>query len=387
MDGTRTASTQVDGTSDRLMALVDSLSLILVGEVWQSSGTVPLFDLSAMTSRNPDALGAFLEGERHYRQSRWEDAIQAFETALSHDSTFALAYYRISNAMGWGNYPFAESQAMAARAAALGDRLPPRERTLVSARSAPDRSTSIEILRPFVERHPEDFEGVYWLADDLFHSLDENVVLGGRPVAAQLRLFDQATKLDPQFTASFIHPPGFEREAWTRLGLAGLVRFDEVPHDTRLRSGTEAQIEFLDAFDRGDSEAARQAALSIAERSEQRGATDTTWMRIAESTQGLTDWMDARDPSALGRVEAAIRSADGSDDWVPAYAFRWAMAAAETPELQTRALTELSREGRWASEYEPVRLAALARVLSRRGDSEGQRLTNQLMESSRSGGW
>lgn len=516
VDGTRMASAQVDGTSDRLMAMVDSLSLLLVSEVWQSSGTVPRFDLSAMTSGDLDAVGAFLEGERLYRRSQWAEAIAAFRSAIAIDSTFALAYYRISNAMGWGNYPFAQAQAMAAQAAALSDRLPPRERTLVQARSAPDRAASIEILRPFVERHPDDFEGVYWLADDLYHSVDENVLLGGRPVRAQLRLFHQATELDPQFTASFIHPleivfrdgdrdlirswveafaemepsdsaalaqyrralealenpddevamaralaaaivgsrggagglqwqaskatvspllgavssrpsafktrvetrlledvgdaldtrmgvdvvfalrsssgqidqavaamgeAGFDREAWTRLGLAGLVRLGEFPDRLGLRSGTEVLLQFVDAFDRRDLEGAREAAARLAERSLERGPEDSTWVRISASAEGLTEWLETGDSAPLERVETAVRAADRGDDWVAAFAFRWAVAAAETADLEERALAALGREGRWAPEYEPLRLHALSRLLTGRGDSEGGRLRERMVKA------
>ena len=481
VDGTRIASAQVNGTVDGLMSLVDSLSVQLVREIWQSSGSVPRFDLSAVTSGSADAIGAFLEGERLYRASRWQAAIASFREALTYDSTFALAYYRISNAMGWGNYPFQDAQAVAEQAARFADRLPPRERTLVAARSAPDREGSVAILEPFVERHPDDFEGVYWLADDLYHSVDERALFGARSLALQMELFTRAHELDPNFVATFIHPleiafrggelarirrwvsrfdalqdrdeaaaiqyrralealerpddpeaaanalagalrgasrtagelewqaskatllpvlrsvvsrepdlahdvvrilaeaepealtsptgwvvpfelhaaagrtpdavqaaaaSGRERDAWTRLALAGVVRADEVPASQGLRRSTVELVDFLEAVDAGDATGARALLESIQERAGERGEGDPTWLRIAQASDGLVSWMDGSD-EGLNAVADALRRADAGEEWALAYGARYEAARANQDVDGARGIPQ----GGWPGEY------------------------------------
>jgi tetratricopeptide (TPR) repeat protein len=54
-----------------------------------------------LTTRSAAALRAYLAGESEYRLGRYSAAVQHFRRAVDSDSSFTLAYYRVSNAANW----------------------------------------------------------------------------------------------------------------------------------------------------------------------------------------------------------------------------------------------------------------------------------------------
>ncbi len=57
--------------------------------------------LAAATSSSLPALKAYLEGERLLRDGNFSAAVEAFQSATSADTAFALAYYRLAIAAEW----------------------------------------------------------------------------------------------------------------------------------------------------------------------------------------------------------------------------------------------------------------------------------------------
>lgn len=212
-DGSLVADVRVDGSRDEMLSLVDGLSLEILQEIWRSDNPVPGFDVQAITTGSPQAIRAFLEGERFYRTSQWDSAVSAFERAIEQDSTFALAYYRLARSVTWTGHPNAPEVARRAteQAVRFSGRLPSRERTLVVAqdlRRAGQARESADTLRDHLERFPDDLEAAFMLADGEYHRREEEDALAAyqRPLRQRLRPFDRILAFDPSFTPALIHP-------------------------------------------------------------------------------------------------------------------------------------------------------------------------------------
>ncbi|MHC4236355.1 MAG: tetratricopeptide repeat protein, partial [Planctomycetota bacterium] len=214
VDGTRLASVEKDGSFDNVLAVVDSFSVALLREVWRSQEPVPQFNVAAITTGDPQAIRAYLQGERFYRSSSWDSAEVAFGRAVEADSTFALAHYRLVRTALWSGGG-EESGNLARREAELAyryvDRLPARERTLVLAeylRLNGRDAEAQDTLQAYLERYPGDPEVLFWVVDDAYHErLEEGAIDQAlQSTAAQVRPFDRVIRLDPTFTPALIHP-------------------------------------------------------------------------------------------------------------------------------------------------------------------------------------
>ena len=130
--GERIGEARTEGSADSVLALVDDLAARMLREVWRSREPVPNLRLEAITTSSVEALGAYLRGERHYRASRWDSTVVAFQEAVALDSTFALAWLRLGEGYGWTkSHGHPDALAAARTAAALADRLPARDRAIV----------------------------------------------------------------------------------------------------------------------------------------------------------------------------------------------------------------------------------------------------------------
>jgi eukaryotic-like serine/threonine-protein kinase len=197
--GPKTQAT-VEGDSTRLFDLVDRLSAQLM--VKRGGPVTRLAETAAITTRSLVALKAYLDGERRLRAAslqpaRIDSAITMFQQAITEDSTFALAHYRMAVAAGWTNRP-AMATAAAGRALALGDRLTERDRRLLTAYVDFRRGAANNAERQYravLHDYPDDLEALFQLADVLYHYNP----LRGRPRAEARELFTQVLDLDPGF--------------------------------------------------------------------------------------------------------------------------------------------------------------------------------------------
>jgi TolB-like protein/tetratricopeptide (TPR) repeat protein len=227
VDGTQLASAEVEGPADEVLKLVDSLSVALVQEIWRTTRPMPSIDLSNITTGDLTAIRHFLDGERHYRSSQWDSAVAAFSAAVEADSTFALAYVRLSYTSGWASNTL-ERRALERRAAAkaveLIDRLGSRSQTLVRALErwvGGRRQEAVDTLRSLVQRYPDDLEGLYFLADARFHITFEGLGPRRPPLREALEPFERIHDVDPSFAPAFIHPleVAFGRADTAAIGL------------------------------------------------------------------------------------------------------------------------------------------------------------------------
>ena len=206
-DGRQIAEARVKGSASGVLALVDDLSEALIRDLWRSREAVPGFDVSSVTTSNVQALSHYLRGEALFRRGQWRAAASAFTRAVRADTTFALAYSRLSDTYGWADGIFTESATFNTEAAhRFAERLPTRQRRLVMARwqagrDVSDRATA-DSLRALLARYPDDLEALHLLAEIGFHQ---------RPLYASgledlTEPVERLLALDSTMTAGLIHP-------------------------------------------------------------------------------------------------------------------------------------------------------------------------------------
>lgn len=193
---------EVEGPADSLPALVDRF---LTGLLAQVAGV----DNSRMPTleRTPlAALRAYLEGHTELRAGRFAVARDAFQRAISTDTTFAQAGVFHTIAAGFTVEPTSAGMRLAWR---HQDRLAPRDRAVVEAYLGPaypewsSRQQVIEARRAMTRIAPDRAEGWYIYGDYVYHSDT------ARPLAERIdqaeRAFQQAIDLDPSFAPASVH--------------------------------------------------------------------------------------------------------------------------------------------------------------------------------------
>jgi len=208
---------------DGLGPLVDSLASAL----FASRLRAPEERLAGEATRSTTsgaALRAYLEGERHFRRGEYPLAVDAYSRATVHDSTFALAWYRLSVAAGWGSPPELLQQS-AERAKALSHRLSPRYRRLLEAYDAwhgrDARGSEAERhFRALTLDYPDDAESWYWLGEVLYHGNPQR----GRPMSDAEAPFQRAAALVPNSHDAAGHLLFLRATAGDRPALDSAVR-------------------------------------------------------------------------------------------------------------------------------------------------------------------
>lgn len=199
--GSPIGDTQVEGSPDSVFALVDQLSIGVLGTVIDKGGQMTGPRLSSMTTSSLTAIKAFLEGERFYRRSEFQQAATAYEQAIEADSSFALAWYGLARAFSWSG---GDEGAAIDQALRFVERLPLREATLVRAQHALMRGSpfrALEIAREAVSKYPDDSSAWYILGDVHFHFGGSLLAV---PSEAQKALA-RAVQLEPRFAPYRIH--------------------------------------------------------------------------------------------------------------------------------------------------------------------------------------
>ena len=171
---------------------VDAIVRELLGRRW-SRPADRLLQLAVVETESSEALRAYLEAEQAFRQGEFTTARDRFVRATQADSLFALAYYRLSITGGWlgdtGLYVHP-----AERAAALADRVRPRDAALMRAHLAYVQGRidqSETIYRDLVREYPDDAEAWYNLGELLFHQNPRR----GRPMTEARAPFERAAVL------------------------------------------------------------------------------------------------------------------------------------------------------------------------------------------------
>ncbi|MES2521407.1 MAG: protein kinase [Gemmatimonadota bacterium] len=178
------------------------------------------------TTTSVAAYRAYLEGLRYLNTWRLQQADSAFNVAIKLDSTFAMAYYKKSLAMGWIPSFDSTRRIASAKAVEYSDRLPQHLQELVRghdeltqgffANNVGDSTSTRAFLASrarlarLVATDSNDAEAWYALADADFH-LVHRAKYGAAPDTAaryfteSLRGFERTIKLDPSFHLAYQH--------------------------------------------------------------------------------------------------------------------------------------------------------------------------------------
>jgi serine/threonine-protein kinase len=209
---------EVRDAGARMDRVADSAAVAILREL---SRTRPIgaFRAAWLGSTPVPALKAFLQGDQFYRRAAWDSALAHYKRAVALDSTFALAWRRMSGVLGcWrrggSGHPLATLYGL--RAGAWNRGLPPRDSLLISADSLfqalydgphdpawqEHNARLFATLRAAARRYPDDPEVWFELGDAMVHH-----PAVGRPMLEQaLDAFDRAIALDASFGPAYIHP-------------------------------------------------------------------------------------------------------------------------------------------------------------------------------------
>ena len=127
-----------------------------------------------VTTSNLDAYQAYFEGESLLNDLDFAGAAAAFSRAISHDSTFALAHYRLGYVEWWTRGQPGETRRHIAYALDNLQRIPQKERYLVRAIqvSLTDGfEAQLPVLKEMRALYPDDKEMLFGLGDAEFHSM------------------------------------------------------------------------------------------------------------------------------------------------------------------------------------------------------------------------
>ncbi len=192
----------VDGDTSDVFGLVDRLAAqLLAGR--RSGPSARITQLASVTTRSLPALKAYLEGETYLRANTFEPAVGAFHRAIAADSTFALAYFRLSIAEEWLTHA-TEATRAAEQAVRLGDRLSLHDRQLLGGLLAQRRGDAREaerVYRSLLNTYPDDYETWWQLGEILFHSAP----MFGHPVGDAEVPFRRVLALDPVSAPALVH--------------------------------------------------------------------------------------------------------------------------------------------------------------------------------------
>jgi DNA-binding SARP family transcriptional activator len=159
-----------EGPPEQLTTLADQVAEQLLGGRLRS----PAEWLARRAASNTSSLTAFralLEGEQDERAGAYAAAVDAYRRAVAADTSFALAYYRLSVAADWASMATVAMDA-AAHAVRLIDRLSPHDRDLVWGYAAwirAEADSARDIYLRVVAAYPDDVEAWYQLGEVEYH--------------------------------------------------------------------------------------------------------------------------------------------------------------------------------------------------------------------------
>lgn len=303
-DGAKVGQARREGSAGDVLRMADGLAVDVIRALLGNRGgeLISESQVASLSTSSIEALGDYLLGESLIRKGEFERAASAFESAVDRDSTFASAYYRLTQAYGWmeAGGDAAERAELALRA--LKENLPARDRLILEGEEAlaTGDAAGITLMEDAVKRYPDDPDAWVLLGEHYVHQGDRL----NRTLDDTWRAFSTAAQLDPTFSPTYIH----YAETAIRRGDVEQARSLIAKYHT-LSVGTHQGLALTLAFDLqfGDA-AAREAAGA---------ALDT----LAPHTAGdLTNGL-AFTPSGLDALQAV-----GQALWTRTRRPRWGTA-------------------------------------------------------------
>lgn len=200
------AAATVTTPESGLTGAVDDLARQLLADRLKGPGA-ELTRIAAAATASLPALKSYLQGEARLRRGDAEGAVAAFEEAITSDSTFTYAWFRLAVARSWmprssSAYAATEDAIAAAMAGAPG--LPERERTLVRLFDAYWAGGSVvaeELAWRILSAQPENLDARYYLGEVLFHGAAGR----GRDIQEARDPLERTLALQPDHAFALVH--------------------------------------------------------------------------------------------------------------------------------------------------------------------------------------
>jgi len=183
-----------------------------------------------VTTHSPAAYRYYLEGLDHQSKLYWGEAEKSFRKALEFDSTFAMAYFRLSEHAGTQD----EYKRLAAKAVEYSDRASQKEKHYIKAAEAfasGGWAKYIKELHKLVERYPQEKEAFYELGNYYRNSGDHDEAL---------RHLNKAIEIDPLYKLVYnelaytYHEMGdFDKSIWAINKYISIAPDEPNPYDSR----------------------------------------------------------------------------------------------------------------------------------------------------------
>lgn len=184
--------------------------------------------LARATTQSLEAFRAYLRGLEHL--NRWDlgGAQRDFERAIALDTTFGLAYYKLSLTRGWvGGTEDSIARRAIRRATTFSGNLPPHERAVINAHRAFVQGETGEaraLYQQLLARDASDADAWYGLGDAWFH---DTAGADQAPAWTQaMRAFKRALALDPNYALAYEHVHAMLSEAAVANPLYALLPAD-----------------------------------------------------------------------------------------------------------------------------------------------------------------
>ncbi len=279
-------------------------------------------DLASVTTPSLEAYRSYLDGIDSLNHWSLEGADRELRQAIERDSTFGLAWYKLSLARGWLVGPADSLGRVAIQTAArYSDRVPAHDRTMINAYQAflnGDFVTARGQYRSLLERDSTDADAWYGLGDAWFHDTSSADMAGNR--TQSLRAFQRAIALDPQYALAYDHVATMLNDAAGRRPVFALVTPDSFVLNRRPDGTAVLQDIALDQAVRR----ARVEAVALTRRwvttqpatPRARAAlvdalvASESWPQALQEVQSLRD-QPGSTPAQLSFIEGRIRFASG----------------------------------------------------------------------------
>ena len=242
--GARVDAAEVHGRpGDDARPLFDQLALRLLNISGAPAGMTA--DLARVTTPSIEAYRAYLAGMDDLNRWNLGAAEQGFRRAVETDTSFGLAYYRLSLTRGWLAGP-ADSLGLVSiqRATRFAGRLPEHDRAMIGAYRLfleGDYARGQAAYGALLAKDSTDADAWYGLGDAWFHDTASTNVASR--MTRSLRAFKRTLALDPEYFLAFEHVAWIYRQAAQDKPFMALL-----PNDSLVSPGREGGRPGLDSF-------------------------------------------------------------------------------------------------------------------------------------------
>ncbi len=160
-------------------------------------------DMSSLEDRQSSAIALWIQGERKYRSSRFAEALEFYQRALTEDSALVLAAIKGAQAASWGHRK-QEAEELVEHALEHDSLLPPRYANFALGLEAylkGDADSAVAWFQQTIDEDPDWPEGFTALGEVYYHLLPQSA-----PLDSLAQSFFEATvSLDSGFAPPLYH--------------------------------------------------------------------------------------------------------------------------------------------------------------------------------------